>query len=259
LAYWQGDSDAAVPLLEHSLAITQALGDRPASVISLTGYVLTNLGMAVRDQGDLARARACFEEGLALGRALNDQYLIANTLGNLSSLALVAGDLEQAAARSEETLIVSRQLNYQTGVARSLDRQALIAWRQGHLRRAAALACEALVLAVSRAAGDMRFHGDSLEVCAIMYASQGHAERAARLLGAAAEFREQIGMRRRTDVPTAADVEAAVAPARAALGEAAWAAAFAAGRALTREEAIAEALGEAAEGEHRAHSGARDP
>jgi hypothetical protein len=36
-----------------------------------------------------------------------------------------------------------------------------------------------------------------------------------------------------------------VAAARAALGEEAWAAAFAAGQALTLEEAIAEALGEA--------------
>ena len=39
-----------------------------------------------------------------------------------------------------------------------------------------------------------------------------------------------------------AETEQAVAVARAALGEAAWAAALAAGQALTLEEAIAEAL-----------------
>jgi hypothetical protein len=39
-----------------------------------------------------------------------------------------------------------------------------------------------------------------------------------------------------------ADVEEAVAPARAILGEEAWAAAFAAGRALSLEVVIAEAL-----------------
>jgi predicted ATPase/class 3 adenylate cyclase len=244
LAYWQGDSAAAVPLLEQSLAITQALGDRPATGWVLTGYVLNNLGMAVKDQGDLARARACYEEALALGlgRARNDQYVIANTLSNLSSLALAAGDLEQADARSAESLVVSRQVNYQAEVARNLDRQALIAWRRGQLRPAAALAREALALAVSRAAGDMRFHGDSLEVYAIIGASQEHAERAARLLGAVVAFRERIGMRRPMDVLTAADIEAVVTPARAALGEAMWAVAFAAGRALTLEEAIAEAL-----------------
>jgi hypothetical protein len=48
--------------------------------------------------------------------------------------------------------------------------------------------------------------------------------------------------RRPLDVLTVADIETAIAPARATLGEAAWAAAFAAGWALTLEEAIAEAL-----------------
>jgi hypothetical protein len=66
------------------------------------------------------------------------------------------------------------------------------------------------------------------------------AERAARLLGAAAALRERVGAplrpRRR------AHVERAAAPARAVLGEERWAAAFAAGRAMTQQEAIAEAL-----------------
>jgi hypothetical protein len=39
-------------------------------------------------------------------------------------------------------------------------------------------------------------------------------------------------------------MEREVAPARAALGEEAWAAAFAAGQAHSLEEAVAEALGE---------------
>jgi hypothetical protein len=46
------------------------------------------------------------------------------------------------------------------------------------------------------------------------------------------------------DVPTIADIEAAAAVARAELGEEQWAAVFAAGRALTLEEAVIEALRE---------------
>jgi len=49
-----------------------------------------------------------------------------------------------------------------------------------------------------------------------------------------------------------ADTAAAVAPARAALGEAACAAALAAGQALTLQEAIAEALDEAGQVEQSA-------
>jgi uncharacterized protein YjbI with pentapeptide repeats len=63
-----------------------------------------------------------------------------------------------------------------------------------------------------------------------------------RLLGAAVALRAVLG----TPQPAQdqADVDQAVAAARVAVGEAAWAAAFATGQALTLEEAIAEALEE---------------
>jgi hypothetical protein len=51
-----------------------------------------------------------------------------------------------------------------------------------------------------------------------------------------------------TDPLWQAAAEAMVAPARAVLGEEQWAAAFAAGRALTLEEAVAEALEELSPG-----------
>jgi transcriptional regulator with XRE-family HTH domain len=59
-------------------------------------------------------------------------------------------------------------------------------------------------------------------------------------LGAAAALRETIGAP--LSVPDLTEMEQAVAEARAALGEAAWAAAFAEGQALSLEQAIAEAL-----------------
>jgi predicted ATPase/class 3 adenylate cyclase len=242
LAYWQGDSDAAAPPLEQSLVLARALGDRPTADV-LTGYVLNNLGMALQDLGDLARARSCYEEGLVLGQALDDLDVMANTLLNLARLALVAGDLDQAQARSGEAIAVARQHHYHTGAAIGLGMQALIARRQGDLGRAVTLACEALVL--YQAGEDVRHYGDGLEVCAIMYASQGRTEQAARLLGAAAASRTRIGMPRPMEAPIVADIESAAAPVRTALGEEAWAAAFAAGQALTLEAAVAEAQGEA--------------
>jgi hypothetical protein len=65
------------------------------------------------------------------------------------------------------------------------------------------------------------------------------------LLGAATTVRETLG----APLPASerAEYEQAVAPTRAALGEAAWAAAFAEGQALTLEQAIAEALSESGE------------
>jgi hypothetical protein len=85
---------------------------------------------------------------------------------------------------------------------------------------------------------------DSLEQLAMVAGVAQDSERAARLFGAATAQREA----EQVPLPTVerTDIEAAVAPARAALGEEAWAAAFAAGRALSLEEAAAEALGEEA-------------
>lgn len=233
LAYWQGDLDQAVSRLKRSLA----LSDHAAR-----GAVLNNLGMAVQDQGDIGRARAYFEEGLALGRALGHWSVLADTLFSLSRLTLLDGDLDRAGALSAESLAICRQRHYLTGTAGNLLVHALIAWRRGQLSQAAALAEEALAL--QHEARDARQYWLGLETCALIGATQGNAERAARLLGAAAAVRERIGMHRPMfwHWPLAADILPAVAAAQAALGEEQWAAAVAAGHAMMLEEAIAEAL-----------------
>jgi hypothetical protein len=76
-----------------------------------------------------------------------------------------------------------------------------------------------------------------LEVLAMVAGQAGQGARAARLLGAGATLLERIGSSPGEHEQPAFDAAAA---ARAALGEDAWAAAFAAGRALTLEEAIAD-------------------
>jgi predicted ATPase/transcriptional regulator with XRE-family HTH domain len=233
LAYWQGDLDQAVLRLEQSLA----LSDR-----SSRGAVLNNLGMAVQDQGDVQRARACYEEGLALGRALGQWGVMADTLFSLSRLTLADGDLDQAGVLSAEALAICRQKHYLTGAAGCLLVQALIAWRRGHLSRAAAMAEEAVALQYE--ARDVRQYWLGLETCALIAATQRYSEQAAYLLGAAAAARERIGMHRSMfwHWPLADDIMSAVAAAQAALGEEQWAAAFVAGQAVTPEEVVAKVL-----------------
>jgi predicted ATPase/class 3 adenylate cyclase len=248
LAYWQGDADAAAPALEQSLAIVRTLGDRtlPGVALARPGanlryLVANNLGMALKELGAWERAQACYEESLAVGRTFGTPE-IAMPLANLAALALATGDLERAAAHSEEALAEARQHSDPTTEAGCLIMQALIASRRGRSGDAMKLAREALT--VHRTVHDERHYGDGLDACAIVRATQGDAEGAARLLGAAAAARERIGMRQPMDIPAAEDIEEAAALTRAALGAEAWAAAFAAGQDLTLEQAIAEALGE---------------
>ncbi len=71
---------------------------------------------------------------------------------------------------------------------------------------------------------------------------EGRAERAARLLGAAAALREELGTPLSPIVQ--ADHDHALNAARAALGEEAFEAAWTEGSEMTFEEAIAYALGD---------------
>jgi hypothetical protein len=79
-----------------------------------------------------------------------------------------------------------------------------------------------------------------LESLAETAVAVGRAERAARLLGAATTVRETLGVP--LDAYYQAKEEEEMAPARAALGQEQWAQAYAFGRALSLEQAIAEAL-----------------
>ena len=102
------------------------------------------------------------------------------------------------------------------------------------------------MLAVNEADGDREGMAQSLACFGVLGAVCGRAEDAARLLGAAEAQRDALG--NIAALPERASYERAAATARGVLGEAAFAAAWAAGRALPLDEAIAEArrIGEAA-------------
>jgi hypothetical protein len=119
-----------------------------------------------------------------------------------------------------------------------------VARRHGQLAQAGARYREALALAQEY--GDpwaMAIGLEGLAMDAAAVGAVGQRVRAVRLLGAAAAVRDAIG----APLPPheRAELEAESQPTRAALGEDAWHAALAAGRAMSLEEAVREALGEA--------------
>ena len=115
-----------------------------------------------------------------------------------------------------------------------------MAWQEGDAASATAHLTESLAL--RRELGERLGIAECLEGLATVAAGTGQPERAARLLGAAEALREAIGAPLPpVDRPDHDDDDSAT---RAALGEAAFAAAWAAGRALTVEQAVAEALGD---------------
>jgi tetratricopeptide (TPR) repeat protein len=159
-------------------------------------------------------------------------------LGNLGLTARHLGDYERAAAVLEEALALFRELGDKRNIAYVLGNLGGLAYRQGDYERAAVLHTEALVL--FRELGDKGDIANSLMLLAKVAQRQGSYERAAHLFGAAEALREVVGVP--VESYERAEYESSLTAARAELGEAAFAAAWAEGRALALEQAISHAL-----------------
>ena len=227
----QGDYARASALHEESLALWRDLGDRQG-----IAKALNQLGcLAWDDGGDYDRATALLTESLALRRDPDDTRGIAIALNNLGLVAFQRGDYDRAAALLIESLALRRDLGDTRGVAISLGNIGHLASRQGDKDRATALLTESLAL--RRDLGDTRGIAECLEGLAAIAIAQGQAERAAHLFGAASAAQEAVGLPR-LPATIRATLDQAAGAARMVLGEAAFAAAWAWGRALGLEEAI---------------------
>ena len=159
---------------------------------------------------------------------------------NLGRSAHAAGDEGQAGVLLEESLVLLREVGNQPGQQQALGGLGRVAQAQGDHERAVSLFRESLLL--SRTLGGRWQSAHVLAGVAGVFGSYGQPVRAARLFGAAAALREAVGI----PLPPVArpEYERDVAAARARLNETTWATAWAEGRAMTLEQAIAYALEE---------------
>ena len=236
LARMQGDDEQAGELAAAGLALYRELGDKPG-----IARALLEVGAQAATAGDVERAVALCEEGLALARE-EDSPLAGSHLIVLGEAARGRGDDDRAVACYAEALALARARGQTSIMAYALNNLGLVATRQGRDDRAAALFAEALGL--WQALGERWAMTETLEGLAVIAGKRGQAERAARVLGAVEELNETLGAPWSPAEP--AQFERAMVSVRATLGEAGFAAAWAAGRALPLEQTIAEAAAVAA-------------
>jgi DNA-binding CsgD family transcriptional regulator/tetratricopeptide (TPR) repeat protein len=241
LAWRQADLAAAQAHYEAALALARELGEREAEA-----FMLNNLAATATELGDHDLAAARHDEGLALARTLDAPTPIALSLYNLANLAWLGGRLDEAAARIAEALAVARGRNVGWLVPGILVKSGFVAADRGDHAAAARLLGEGLRLAGDGPSEQVDVV-DGLEGLARLAAVAGRSEPAARLFGAAAALRAAI------ETPQIPSEEAYFAPVladlRAWMGDEGFAAAWAAGQALPRQDAIAEALAAASAGE----------
>jgi non-specific serine/threonine protein kinase len=239
LAWRRGDYGRALALYEAAVALAREQGER-----RVLAAALGSLAAAMsRAGGEPGRAAALLGEGLALHRALGDERGIASALLTLGLLAHDQGEPARAVALVEEGLALARRLGPGAGpIALGLRNLGLLAYLQGQPERAEGLTRQALALHHDQAQARGMVWG--LATLALVASARGRAGRAARLFGAAERL---FGYSRPMDVPPRYrdDYDRAVGAARARLGEAAFAGAWAAGRAMALEDAVAYALADA--------------
>jgi predicted ATPase/class 3 adenylate cyclase len=233
VANYEGDYASSASYLEESLTLSRELGDKWHLAASLV-----NLGLVASKQGDLTSARSLFEESLDVVRELGDKYVLSASLCNLGEMARLQGDYSTARSLLEESLEVGRELGDKLGIVYATANLGLVAYDQGDYSSARSLYEESL--AATQELGDKYQIASLIEAFAALLVVKGEPERAARLYGGAEALREEAG------IPLAPSerprYEREVAAARAKLDEERFKAAWAEGRKMTLEEAIAYAL-----------------
>ncbi len=235
VAYMRADFGAARTLFEESLGLRRQNGDERGAASSLT-----NLGNIAQQQADFGAAHELYEESLSLFRRMGDQRGSAGALEGLAGVAYFGGDFGASRALFEESLDIKRSLGDLGGIANALTNLGSVVIEQGDLAAARTFLVQGLEL--HRQIKDLWGGAYALEALAGVSVSQGHAAHGTRLWGAADALRDRLG----TPLsPQDREREQQQKDqARQALGAEAYLAAFAGGRALTWEQAVAEALGQ---------------
>jgi ATP/maltotriose-dependent transcriptional regulator MalT len=229
----QGQQDAALPLIEEGLGLARRLREP-----RLTGRLLSARSYAAYVAGDLAGEARDAAEALRLFRQAGDRLQVGILLGNLGCFELSAGDLDAARGHLAESLDIFRTLKDRHSVVIATFNLGLAEYLGGSPSAAEALFRESLDLA--RRTG-MRA-ATAYALTGLALAGRGEADPgwSARLHGVAAQA---LADRGETLAPQEGRRAGLVRPRlRAAMGDEAFEAEYAAGRTLDLARAAHQAL-----------------
>jgi predicted ATPase/DNA-binding CsgD family transcriptional regulator len=267
VAFARWDLAAARKLFEESLVFLRETGDK-----TLTAWALNALALVVLYQGEYARVHPLAEQAVETFREVGDTTGVTMSLMTLARVVFWQGDLVRAQTLAEEGLARASETGIKSSEALALALQGEIALAQGETTTARLLIEQShtlwqeignqeMLASTGSLLGKVRAaQGDhtaartayeesllrglavvdiapALEGLAVVAAAQGETTWAVRLLAAAAALRDSLG----APLPPVygADYERCVADARAQLGEQAFAVAWAEGRGMTWEQALA--------------------
>ena len=228
-----GDFAEATERLEAGRRMAIDLDDKVC-----LGMAMLGLGDVADNTGQHERAGEYLSSAVELFRETGLDYWLVLTLAFLGSLAQRRGDEAEASALMHEALSLSRQIGFLWGTAISLNRLGRLARHRADYMQAAERFRESL--AIWRELGDHWRMSRALIDLADVASANHHFEHAARLLGAAQAINESIGASESFVDDTARLRAIAVVTER--LDASSLTEAWEAGRAMSWDDAIAEAM-----------------
>jgi predicted ATPase/class 3 adenylate cyclase len=227
LAYWQSDMAAAERAYVEGLDIQRSLDDPLGLVEALynVGYV-----HAVANRHD--EARTMYEEALEIANRVGDRAWLVRMREALAFLMFHMGEFEAARTLQRENLEGFRAAGESFRAAMGTGFLSYLEVKAGRYEEGRALQREAL--RIFRDAGDMHWTVRMLVMAAVSAVAVNEFTTAAKLVGAYDALREPLGPVA-TPIKTL-NLDDPAVEAREAMGDAAYEAAFAAGRAMTLDE-----------------------
>jgi predicted ATPase/DNA-binding CsgD family transcriptional regulator len=227
----QGEYARACTLYEGSVAIHRELENKRG-----IAHSLSQLAQALFDsQADHARVRSLVEECLTLSREVGFKEGIAAAQCLSGQLALSQSDLATAHAEVEQSVLLYKEMGHRHGSAESLAVLGKVLAVEGNYAAARRQYEESL--AISGELGEKWMIARGLVGLGEVVAAEHKLAWAAQLWGAADALRDAIGV----PIPPVelTEYERSLSATRVHLGERAFAAAWAKGRAITPRQALA--------------------
>jgi len=234
IVYWQGDYELATTYWNESLDIWKELGDQ--GQIAEVLYSLAYIATIARD---FEQAGALFAESMTLFHEVGDLRGEGNALMSLGMGHQLAGNLEAAAAAIKDALPLVEAAGDTFGTANALGMLGRLASEQRLFEEAGGYMMRTIRMFTSL--GDMSGIAFTLDDLAGVAIGKGRFERAIVLTGAAQNIRDSLGGAAPTALVVIPDARGA---ARGTLDDEAIEAAWARGKAMTLDEAVAFALEE---------------
>jgi predicted ATPase len=229
---FQGDLRAMRDIVARSLVSARAAGDTWAEA-----YTLGFESILESEVGNFPRAAAAASEACAVARGSSDPQAhspLALALRMLGYMALQQGNLQEAGGQFAEAIAIQRQAGEKWSLGILLSDLAALRAVEGQFAEAKILGREAIGLC--QELGDRRGVAWCLQTLAMVAAAEGSAKLAAKLSGAADGLLAAVGATGQITVTRVQD--RFLSTASAALGDDAFRAAAASGRAMPWPQAV---------------------